>query len=256
MKKLLALLLALAMMICLVACGEEKTEAPKEEGAQQEDKAPAADQGEEKEEVKEDEKKEEAKKDDADLEGTWECEMNYAEFLDKLYVAAGVDESILPNEAITYYMELVIEDGKIVLNSEIDEDELDAYFEALTENLTEYLYAESEKQGLSKEEADAKSKEDNDGKTVPEYAASLAAEDRESITDLKGDGDPEYYKVEDGKIYTAPLKDDLDDSKTFFEFELDGDELTFEGYTDDGEETDDPFGFGVEEFQFPWVFTK
>lgn len=251
MKKLLALLLALAMMICLVACGEEKTEAPKEEGAQQEDKAPAADQ----EQEKDDEKKEEAKKDD-DLEGTWECEMNYAEFLDAALIASEMPESILPDKDVAWTVALVVEDGKIALNFIIDEDEFDAYMDALTENMTEYMYAEYEKQGLSKEEADAKSKEDNDGKTVPESAAFAVAENKESLFAMNAEGDPEYYKVEDGRIYLSASEDSLDDSKSYMEFELDGDELTVTAFGDAGKETNDPFGVGVESLQLPWVFTK
>ena len=172
LSKLLALLLALAMVFCLVACGAED----KDDEDDKDDKGSSNvedndDKDDKDNEEEEEEKEEEEEETDAEkIVGEWSCRFDLRDMMhEKLSEEMDGEDSFIPNKAL--YMTLSLEferNGEFTLAAEIDQSSMNDYMDALIDNLVDYMYDMAEDQGMSKTQFDD-AIEQQYGMSVNEY---------------------------------------------------------------------------------------
>ncbi len=242
LSKLLALLLALAMVFSLVACGSNNDVADDDDDD---------DRGSSRVE------KQEEESDAEKLLGKWVCNLDLSEAMaDELEMALG-DDSIAPSDSI--YMNLVLDfdDGEFTLSAEIDEDSLEDYMNALMDNMITYMYDMAEEQGMSKEDFEA-AFEEQYSMTLEEYVAEQADLAIEGLADEMSSEFPGYYELDEdeGYIYIGEDEDELDSKEEAMEYSFNGKQLTISAIISDGEELDDPLGLDAYGIELPWTFVK
>lgn len=216
-KKLLALLLALAMVLCFTACGKNGSKGGK-------------------------------------INGTWVTEIDATAFMASQLSAMGIEEDKVPDLILSFQIEF---DGKNEYTFSVEENATEKaynkFLEKFEDLLVDFLYDQGEDAGYSKSEYSALFEEQYE-LSIEEYVTEYV-KDSMSFDSFKDSFEEEtgYYKVKGDKIYVAEDEDELDDSEAYVEFELDGKKLSFKDYEDNAFELDDLDELGVE---LPLVFNK
>ena len=231
-KKFLALMLAVVMLICLVACDSKKKDNDTEE---EEETVTEEVKTEEKEEEEESDSKKEDKKTEDSIDGEWVMEFDCGE---ALFASAGMDDMDAPKQKVTAELAMEFDDDEFTLNFSIDEKKLAKYLEELIDIAIEYLCEEND---VTEAELEEQVKNET-GKTLEEYFDEILGEAMESAAEELSGSLEGYFKVDGKKVYIAEDKDDLDDEETYFEFTIKGDTMTIKEFVEDGESEEDPFG--------------
>ncbi len=244
LSKLLALLLALAMVFCLVACGSDNDVANNDD----DDKGSSSVEKEETEQKQTDAEK---------IVGNWVCNMDLSKAMaEELEVALG-DDSIAPSDSFYMNLSLDFDDGEFTLSVEIDKNSLENYMAALVDNMVDYMYDMAEEEGMSKEDFET-TFEEQYGMTLQEYVAEQADLTVEGFADEMSSEVSGYYELDEdeGYIYVGEDEDELDTKEEAMEYSFNGKELTISGIISDGEKLDDPLGFDAYGVDLPWTFVK
>lgn len=205
MKKLLAILLAVVMVLGLAACGSGSGDGGK-----------------------------------PTIVGTWEGKVNMGGLLGSL-LGMEVEEEISIKMALTF-----AEDG--TFTAEMDQDSAVEAVDAIVDvtiKLIEDAYAQQGQGSLE----DALAAE---GMTIADLKAQYKAE--MDMDEMFGETSEEgYYKYEEGKIYTAEDKDDLDsgDYSDIYTVTLELKKLTIADIETDGESSAE-----LMPDMFPMIFNK
>ena len=223
LSKLIALLLALALAFCLVACD-----------------------------------KDEKNKTDADkILGNWVCSFDLREALREELAESLGDDSVAPNRSIYVNLMLTFDDGAFTLTAEVDKNSLVSYMEAMIDNMIDYLYDMMEDQGVSQKEFEDAIKSEY-GKTLREYVreqVDLLLEDAADEMSFEQSG---YYELDEEKgcIYIGEDRDELNSKEEAIEYRFSGNKLIVSGIISDGEKLDDPINLKEYGMELPWEFNK
>ena len=221
-SKLLALLLALAMMFSLAACASED---------EAEEKTPS-------------------------IIGKWDCEMNVGEAMGKYMEESMGTDVLAPDTELR--MNIILEfddDGMLEMTMKINEGDFEKYVEELCEKMIDYLYDTLEAQGLNKELADALINAQY-GKSMRDYVDETMDAAMGSVVEQLSRTEKMYYQLdkEAGLIYTADTEEGLEEKKEALEYKLESKKLTLVNVLKNGEPDENPLAaYGLE---LPWVFEK
>ena len=203
MKKLLAILLTLAMLLGLAACGSSGSAAK------------------------------------PTIVGTWKGSMDMGAVLE-MALQMEIDEPI--SCSMTYPFK---EDGTTSVS--VDEDSLADMMEALTDVVIGMMGE------MFGEEFDFEAMLEEEGMTEEEFREQIMAS--MNLEDMMGNMSVEngYYKYEDGKLYNAATKEDLENPEKLpcIHVTLKGNTMTFTDIEQDGESAAE-----IMPDMFPMVFTK
>lgn len=240
LNKLLALLLALAMVFCLVACDAElKDDDDKEtEGTSNVEEKPEP-------------------TDEELLVGEWVYRYDLGEAMGEMLAESTGEESLAPDEAFYLNLIFAFEDDEYVMAMEIDKKSVEKYMEALVDNLIDYMIEMAGEEGMSKEDLEQEAQNTYD-MSLEEYIATMADEMvEEYFGEMSYESDAMYYRVdaEAGRIYVAEDKDDLEDSDQYMVYTVEKDELTVKKLVEGDEELDE-LDMGEFSMEMPWKFEK
>ena len=203
MKKLFAILLTLAMLLGLAACGSSGSAAK------------------------------------PTIVGTWKGSMNMGAVLE-MALQMEIDEPISCSMIYTFK-----EDGTTSVS--VDEDSLADMMEALTDVVIGMMGE------MFGEEFDFEAMLEEEGMTEEEFREQIMAS--MNLEDMMGNMSVEngYYKYEDGKLYNAATKEDLENPEELpcIRVTLKGNTMTFTDIEQDGESAAE-----IMPDMFPMVFTK
>ena len=203
MKKLFAVLLTLAMLLGLAACGSSGSAAK------------------------------------PTIVGTWKGSMDMGAVLE-MALQMEIDEPISCSMTYTFK-----EDGTTSVS--VDEDSLADMMEALTDVVIGMMGE------MFGEEFDFKAMLEEEGMTEEEFREQIMAS--MNLEDMMGNMSVEngYYKYEDGKLYNAATKEDLENPEKLpcIHVTLKGNTMTFTDIEQDGESAAE-----IMPDMFPMVFTK
>lgn len=203
MKKLFAILLTLAMLLGLAACGSSGDSAK------------------------------------PTIVGTWKGSMNMGAVLE-MALQMEIDEPISCSMIYTFK-----EDGTTSVS--VDEDSLADMMEALTDVVIGMMGE------MFGEEFDFEAMLEEEGMTEEEFREQIMAS--MNLEDMMGNMSVEngYYKYEDGKLYNAAEKEDLENLEELpcIHVTLKGNTMTFTDIEQDGESAAE-----IMPDMFPMVFTK
>ena len=203
MKKLLAILLTLAMLLGLAACGSSGSAAK------------------------------------PTIVGTWKGSMDMGAVLE-MALQMEIDEPISCSMTYTFK-----EDGTTSVS--VDEDSLADMMEALTDVVIGMMGE------MFGEEFDFEAMLEEEGMTEEEFREQIMAS--MNLEDMMGNMSVEngYYKYEDGKLYNAATKEDLENPEELpcIHVTLKGNTMTFTDIEQDGESAAE-----IMPGLFPMVFTK
>ena len=203
MKKLLAILLTLAMLLGLAACGSSGDSAK------------------------------------PTIVGTWKGSMDMGAVLE-MALQMEIDEPISCSMTYTFK-----EDGTTSVS--VDEDSLADMMEALTDVVIGMMGE------MFGEEFDFEAMLEEEGMTEEEFREQIMAS--MNLEDMMGNMSVEngYYKYEDGKLYNAATKEDLENPEKLpcIHVTLKGNTMTFTDIEQDGESAAE-----IMPDMFPMVFTK
>lgn len=246
-KKLLALLMALAMVFALAACDSKESDDDDDkkssEPSSQGDPEPNEPGKTEPEEV--------------DLDGKWAFELNYNAAVSAALTANwGTDVTVDAEFPLTINIEF---DGdECVFTYKVDKDDLNDFANEYLELTIEQVYLTMEAEyGMTRAEVDAAMAQD--GTTVEAESAAGVQEELLALIDAINDIETErYFKVEDDKIYIAEDEDDLedvDDADASMEFQLKGSKLTIKDIEGDIDEYIEEI-LDIGDCDFPWTFKE
>ena len=203
MKKLLAILLTLAMLLGLAACGSSGDSAK------------------------------------PTIVGTWKGSMDMGAVLE-MALQMEIDEPISCSMTYTFK-----EDGTTSVS--VDEDSLADMMEALTDVVIGMMGE------MFGEEFDFEAMLEEEGMTEEEFREQIMAS--MNLEDMMGNMSVEngYYKYEDGKLYNAATKEDLENPEELpcIHVTLKGNTMTFTDIEQDGESAAE-----IMPDMFPMVFKK
>lgn len=244
MKKLFALLLTLAMVMSMAACGgggegsDATTTAPTTVPTTVPTTAPAP-------------------TDEELLIGEWLYKADLGEIMD-LTMAATLGDPTL-TAGLPVYMDITFSfanDGKSVMSVKVDQESFTAYMNAMADKMVDFMYATYEAQGISRNDLDAAILAET-GMSLKdamkaEMDASLdgAMDEMEQTTNL-------VYKVDSEKkvIYIGEDQAALDSAAEGMNYKLEGTTLTvsdiFGDNIEDAKESLEAFGM-----ELPWTFEK
>ena len=205
MKKLFAILLALAMLLSLAACSKSGGSG---------DSKPT-------------------------IVGTWKGSMDMGAVLE-MALQMEIDEPISCSMTYTFK-----EDGTTSVS--VDEDSLADMMEALTDVVIGMMGE------MFGEEFDFEAMLEEEGMTEEEFREQIMAS--MNLEDMMGNMSVEngYYKYEDGKLYNAATKEDLENPEKLpcIHVTLKGNTMTFTDIEQDGEKLSE-----IMPDMFPMVFKK
>ena len=249
MKKLLALLLALAIVFSLAACGGSESSGDKNNnaGSSNADKP-----------NKEDEKEKETEptkpSDEKAIIGTW---VYHAEAGDALLKGiTGGQQGITTDKKVKIDLEMEFKDGKLTMKGDVDEDSYTAFLIDVSAAMI-YITAENQ-HGMDKatyEEAFMQ----QTGMTVLQYVDNQVklqvAQQRDQLHTVS---DAAFYKVDEaaGKIYVANKEADLENSKECVEYTIADGKLTLKKFYDEKGEETVPMDMEEVGVTLPWIFEK
>ena len=248
MKKLLALLLALAIVFSLAACGGSESSGDKNNnaGSSNADKP-----------NKEDEKEKETEptkpSDEKAIVGSW---VYHAEAGDALLKGlTGGQQGITTDKKVKIDLEMEFKDGKLTMKGDVDEDSYTAFLIDISVAL---IYATAESQGMDKATYDAAFMQQT-GMTILQYADNQVklqvAQQRDQLHIVS---DAAFYKVDEaaGKIYVANEEADLENSKECVEYTIADGKLTLKKFYDEKGEETVPMDMEEVGVTLPWTFEK
>ena len=170
------------------------------------------------------------------LVGKWELDLNMTDIVKSSMSAQLGTEDVLPKDATMHVYMLMELNADSTYTFAVDAkktgDSVEAYLDAMSETMVEYLYDMAEQQGMSKD-AFEDAFEGQNGCTVEEYVENaLDVIDMETLfSAIKGENG--YYKENAGTIYMADDKEDLEDTDEYLTYTLTEAELTITGGADD-----------------------
>lgn len=251
-KKLLALLLALAMVFAFAACGgnnddDDDDDDDKKGSSSVEGTKPKNPESETtKPEVTEPEVTE------PEAYGDWAMEIDVIDYMN-LSVIGDVGGLVeLPDMPVILVMGLEIDaDGDFEMTFELDEDDVLEYYDAATQTVADYLVATYEAQGVSQADLEAlleMSAYDYSASFVYDYFVTV----EETIYAMNTSG---YCKLDGDKLYIGADKEEIEDPTDYFVLSAEGDELTV---TELGGEGADMIVAAIETMgaELPWVFER
>lgn len=277
-KKLLAMLMALAMVFALAACSsdskieeEEKEEkavettAPAEPGDQNDgDKEEAKE--EDKEEAEEDgkvEKKEEEKEtatepeeeEEINIEGEWLAQLDLSEAMNDVMAKSTGGVVSVQNKPIFMNVELDVSGSELTMNVNIDVDSMKAYMAEFLDKMFDYALEMAEAQGLTIEDLEAQM-----GMSLEEAKEMFGEQMDEEIADalvsaFEGVSNNGYYLIDGNKLYIGDDKDTLGEEESYMLISMEDNVLIFEAMVnEDGEEIFDIMS--IANTEFPWEFER
>ena len=247
MKKLLALLLALAIVFSLAACGgSESTGSNNNAGSSNADKP-----------NKDDEKEKETEptkpSDEKAIVGSW---VYHAEAGDALLKGlTGGQQGITTDKKVKIDLEVEFKDGKLTMKGNVDEDSYTAF---LIDISVAMIYATAESLGMDKATYDAAFMQQT-GMTILQYADNQVklqvAQQRDQLHIVS---DAAFYKVDEaaGKIYVANEEEGLENSKECVEYSIADGKLTLKKFYDEKGEETVPMDMEEVGVTLPWIFEK
>lgn len=273
-KKLLALLMALAMVFAMAACGndskvekedkeekKEETTAPVESGDKAEDGKEEAKEENKEEDKKEEEEVTEPEEKEIDLEGEWLAQLDMSESINEQMAETTGGMISIDDEPIYMNVEMDIdEDGKFKLVACLDETSFKKYMTAMIDAMCEYAIQMGEAQGMTLEDL-----EEQMGMTIEEFKEMMSEQIDELMEDsmvaaLEGLTKEGYCVLDGNKLYMADEVDELEDEEVYFEISKEGDVLILEALI--GADLEDILGdledmnIEPENIEFPWVFER
>lgn len=274
-KKLLAMLMALAMVFALAACGndskvekedkEEKTEettAPVEPGDKAEgDKEEAKE--DDKEETKEDaeDKKEEEEatepeEKELNIEGEWLAQLDISEVMYESLSQSELGDISIKDMPVYLNIELVVpDDEKLAMSVIFDEDSMKAYMAEFMDQMFDYALEMAEAQGQTIEDLEAEM-----GMSLEEAKEMLGEMLNETMSEslssaFEGMSLDSYYLIDGNKLYLADDKDALGEEEAYMVISVEDDVLTFEEAVGDGSEDFIDY-LATYNAEFPWEFER
>ena len=245
-KKLIALLLALAMVFAFAACGgnndDDDDDDDKKGSSSIEETKPQKTEPEETEpEVTEPE-----------VYGDWEMEIDVIDYMN-LSVIGDVGGLVeLPDMPVILVMGLEIDaDGDFEMYFELDEDDVLEYYEAASQTVADYLVATYEAQGVSQTDLEAIL-----GMSAYDYSASFVYDYFVTVEDtIYAMNTSGYCKLDGDKLYIGADKEEIENPTDYFVLSADGDELTV---TELGGEGADMIVAAIETMgaELSWVFER
>lgn len=256
MKKLLALLLALAIVFSLAACGGSKDSDDKkgDEGSSNVDK------GDKNNKDDEDDKKKETEptkpSDEKEIVGTWDYRVEISDaYLKALKEELGQFD-LSSDKEVFIDLKMEFEDGKLTIKGDVDED---YYIEFMIDVTIDAVYATTAAQGADKAATDAAFQQQY-GMTVEQYVDNqVKLQVAQQKDELHMKSTAKYYKVDDeaGKIYLASTEDGLEDTKEYIEYTMSDGKLTIKKfYDEEGNEAAAPMEMEEIGVTLPWTFEK
>ena len=251
LSKLLALLLALAMMFSLAACE------PKDKDDKDDDKKSVSTTGPAAPETTPETAPPTTPAVAApSIIGSWEYKMDIAEAMSLYMEAALGTNELAPDAELGMIITLdFAENGNAEMIVDVDKDEFKTYLSALCANMLDYMYTVWEAQGVPKDQADAQIY-DQYGMTTKEYIDQIMEASMEQALSQFPMTNKMCYKLDEeaGMIYTAETEAGLDEKTEALEYKLEGNKLTILDVLEKGESAENPLAaFGLE---LPWVFEK
>ena len=244
LKKFLALLMALAIVFSLAACGgkdDDKGSTDVNNGDKVQQTEPAEDSNAE------------------PLAGTWEYRIEISEALIKSIDSEAFQESYQQNISTPkeVYLDLKLEfaDGKLTMKGDMDEK---FYTDFRIDVTIAELYASAARwQNMDKAAYDAQFQQQN-GMTVAQYAENQVKLNvaQEGVPHMETEA--KYYKVDEtaGKIYLASTEAGLETGKECIDYAFADGKLTLKKFYDKkGEETAAPLDVEYV-VALPWTFEK
>lgn len=245
-KKLIALLLALAMVFAFAACGgnndDDDDDDDKKGSSSIEETKPQKTEPEETEpEVTEPE-----------VYGDWEMEIDVIDYMN-LSVIGDVGGLVeLPDMPVILVMGLEIDaDGDFEMYFELDEDDVLEYYEAASQTVADYLVATYEAQGVSQTDLEAIL-----GMSAYDYSASFVYDYFVTVEDtIYAMNTSGYCKLDGDKLYIGADREEIENPTDYFVLSADGDELTV---TELGGEGADMIVAAIETMgaELSWVFER
>ena len=248
LKKILAVLMALAIVFSLAACGGNSSSKNDDKGspnATNDTKTPQT---------------EPTEVSGADfLAGTWECRVEISEALLKSFASEAFQESFQQNISTPkeVYLNLKMEfaDGKLTIQGDMDKECYTAFRIDVT--IAELYASAAQWQGMDKAAYDAQFQQKN-GMTVAQYAENQVklnvAQEGAPHREMKA----KCYKVDEaaGRIYIDSTEDGLTDAKEAIDYSVSNGKLVIKKfYNEKGEASTDPLD--VEKLAaLPWNFEK
>lgn len=219
-KSILAVLLAVVMVLCIAGCEKAAT---------------------------------------TTIVGSWVCEMDITDYMNKYMAEAGFEGIDLGNTPLCIYLVFDFEDdGSCVLYADEDAtvESMKVYIDDMLDAFLEYTYELYEDEyDMSKSEIDDYFVE-NAGMTLEEYFDETMAEYvtpealAESVSGF--DSQEGYYRLDGNKLYISDTEDELADEEEYVTCELSNGKMTIDAGSDEDvfEEFEE---MGVE---LPLVFKK
>ena len=250
-KKLIALLLALAMVFAFAACGgnndDDDDDDDKKGSSSIEETKP---QKTEPEETEPEETEPEVT--EPEVYGDWAMEIDVIDYMN-LSVIGDVGGLVeLPDMPVILVMGLEIDaDGDFEMYFELDEDDVLEYYEAASQTVADYLVATYEAQGVSQTDLEAIL-----GMSAYDYSASFVYDYFVTVEDtIYAMNTSGYCKLDGDKLYIGADREEIENPTDYFVLSADGDELTV---TELGGEGADMIVATIETMgaELSWVFER
>lgn len=250
-KKLIALLLALAMVFAFAACGGNNDDDDDDDDKKGSSSIEATKpQKTEPEETEPEETEPEVT--EPEVYGDWEMEIDVIDYMN-LSVIGDVGGLVeLPDMPVILVMGLEIDaDGDFEMYFELDEDDVLEYYEAASQTVADYLVATYEAQGVSQTDLEAIL-----GMSAYDYSASFVYDYFVTVEDtIYAMNTSGYCKLDGDKLYIGADREEIENPTDYFVLSADGDELTV---TELGGEGADMIVATIETMgaELSWVFER
>lgn len=266
-SKLLALLLALAMVVCLTACNKdeddgdksskETTAAPQQGEVTPAPSAPAATDPTPSTPVATDPTPSAPAAQNGDEEallGTWTYRADISPVFTTMLTPMVGDASLLPNAPLYADVTYVFEANNVVTTTlKIDDASFTTYMNGLNEAMVEITYLAAEASGMSRTDFDAAVQQEYN-MTTAEYVAAMMEESMSTSLETMNTSETGYYMVdaENKTIYFGDVTTGT--AEEGMVYSLSGNTMTItEALTENGSANADMAAMGM---PLPWVFTK
>lgn len=251
-KKLLALLLALAMVFAFAACGgnndddDDDDDDKKGSSSVQETKPKDPKPETTKPEVTEPEVTE------PDIYGEWVMAFNINEYLNSVVIGETEIELSMPETQVDMDMIFEIdEDGDFDWYYQVDADALEDYCDEATVIAKDFFIAFYAEQNLTEADLEA-----SFGMPVIDYAEYIVYTAASSVMDeFEAMSMAGYCKINGDKLMVSQDEEELEETTDSFVFAVDGDQLTVSQMEGEGSEIAILMleGYGA---KLPWVFER
>ena len=197
-----------------------------------------------------------------DYIGTWEYEYKIADTMAETFALVYGDQFKMPTSSMEIFMEITFDaDGTYCLEYILNEEAINNYCGELAEAFEDAMYAQYSAMGIDRDQTDEMI-EKLYGMSLEEYclqAAESSLSYEALYNKLVTNNAYGYHKLEDGKIYVTPEKDDWDNIYGYYIYEVDGNELSVEDMynAETGKlYSDDTLSQSLGSLKLPWVMTR